>query len=230
MAHSVSLYFNRTAENTWEWHAMADGGQLMGGTEGKAQEVAKGSLNFDVKGRLLSVEQSLANTSFTNGATPNQEIFFDFGDAIDKGGSGAKGTTMYGSTNQVFENTQNGYTAGVLSDTVVDSDGIITGVFSNGENRTLGQLAIARFDATEKLSKVGQNQFIETPQSGQALVGLAKTNGRGVVQTSSLEHSNVDLAGEFVEMIRAQRGFQASAKSITTADQMLEEVVNLKRG
>lgn len=228
-AHSVSVYFNRTSDSSWEWHAMADGGQLVGGEDGKPGEVARGVLTFDALGKLQASEQQVVNSSFRGGAIPDQQLEFDFGDPTDTGASGMKGTTMYGATNQVFRNTQDGYTAGVLADTVIDSDGIITGVYSNGENRVLGQLAVARFDATEKLSKIGNNQFVETVHSGQALVGKARTNGRGAIQTRSLEHSNVDLAGEFVEMIRAQRGFQASAKSITTADSCLEEVINLKR-
>ncbi len=228
-AHSVSMYFNRTAENMWEWTAMTDGGQLADGVDGKPTTMAKGMLTFDALGKLQDSKQEMVNTTFRNGAVPQQEMYFNFGDPTSNNGTGMKGTTMYGANNQIFRNTQDGHTAGVLADTVIDSDGVITGVYSNGENRLLGQIAMARFDATEKLAKVGQNQFVETPQSGQALIGRPKSNGRGAVQTRSLEHSNVDLAAEFVEMIRAQRGFQASAKSITSADQMLEEVINLNR-
>jgi flagellar hook protein FlgE len=226
-AHSVSVYFNRTAENTWQWNAMVDGGQLSGGEDGKPMAIARGSLGFDATGKLQDSRQETLNTSFKGGAISNQELSFNFGDPISAQGTGMKGCTMYGSNNAVFRNTQDGYNAGVLADTVIDSDGMITGVYSNGENRTLGQLAMARFDATEKLSKVGQNQFVETVQSGQAIVGKAKTGGRGAIQTRSLERSNIDLAAEFVDMIRAQRGFQASAKSITTADQMLDEVIKI---
>lgn len=227
-SHSVGVYFNRTSENTWEWNAMTDGSQLSGGEEGKPSLMARGQLTFDSLGKLTNAEQQIINTSFKGGAVADQDIFFDFGDPLSQQGTGMKGTTMYGAANQVFRNNQDGFTAGVLSDTVIDSDGVLTGVYSNGENKKLGQLAMARFDATERLTKIGQNQFVETPQSGQPLIGKAKTNGRGAIQTRSLEHSNVDLAAEFVEMIRAQRGFQASAKSITTADQMLEEVISLK--
>jgi flagellar hook protein FlgE len=226
-AHSVSVYFNRTAENTWQWNAMVDGGQLQGGEDGKPAAIARGALTFDTAGKLQDSKQELVNTSFKGGAIPSQQLVFDFGDPTSTQGSGMKGCTMYGSNNAVFRNTQDGHNAGVLADTVIDSDGVITGVYSNGENRVLGQLAMARFDATEKLSKIGQNQFVETPQSGQAIVGKAKSGGRGAVQTRSLERSNVDLAAEFVDMIRAQRGFQASAKSITSADQMLDEVIKL---
>jgi flagellar hook protein FlgE len=90
-------------------------------------------------------------------------------------------------------------------------------------------MALARFEATENLIKVGANQFKETTESGQPLMGKPKTSGRGSLMTKSLEASNTDLAKEFVDMIKAQRGFQASAKSISSANEMLEEVINLRR-
>ena len=93
----------------------------------------------------------------------------------------------------------------------------------------LGQLAVARFEATERLSKFGENQFRETIDSGPALIGKPNSGGRGQIMVKSLEQSNVDIAHEFVDMIKVQRGFQASAKAITTANEMLDEVINLKR-
>ncbi|NBY20190.1 flagellar hook-basal body complex protein [bacterium] len=124
---------------------------------------------------------------------------------------------------------QDGWAAGVLSDTGIDADGVVTGIYTNGQSRVLGQLAVARFESTERLIKLGENQFRESIQSGQPLIGKPNTNGRGVVMTKSLEQSNVDLAKEFVDMIKAQRGFQASAKSVTTANEMLDEIINIKR-
>jgi flagellar hook protein FlgE len=228
-AHPVSMYFNRTAENQWEWYAMTDGSDVVGGTKGTPAAVARGTLDFDQLGRLQGSTQETLNTSFAGGAVPQQAMVFDFGDPINDLGTGQKGTTMYGATNGVFRNVQDGFTAGHLADTIVDGDGMITGVYSNGENRVLGQLAVARFDAPERLTKTGENMFIETPGSGQAEIGKAKTNGRGAIATRALEASNIDLANEFVEMIKAQRGFQASAKSISTANDMLEEIINLRR-
>jgi flagellar hook protein FlgE len=229
-SHPVSMYFNRTAENTWEWYAMTDGGDVQGGIKGTPSTVARGSLEFDQVGKLNAVTQEQVNTTFMGGAVPDQALVFDFGDSLAEQGTGQKGTTMYGATNGVFRNVQDGFTAGHLADTIVDGDGMITGVYSNGENRVLGQMAIARFEAPERLTKTGENMFLETPGSGQAEVGKAKTNGRGAIATRALEASNIDLASEFVEMIKAQRGFQASAKSISTANDMLEEIINLKRG
>lgn len=227
--HAMSVYYNRTAENTWEWYGMVDGGELAGGSAGTPSTVARGTLTFNQNGQLQGQTQEVVNSTFAGGAIPQQPMYFDFGDAIDEFGTGQRGTTMYGANSGVFRNIQDGYTAGNLADTIVDGEGLITGVYSNGENRTLGQLIMARFEAPERLTKTGENMFVETPGSGQADVGKAKTNGRGAIATRALENSNVDLASEFVEMIKAQRGFQASAKSITTANDMLDEVINMKR-
>jgi len=228
-SHPINIYFNKTGNGTWEWHAMADGAEFAGGEKGKQSEMARGTLNFDALGKLQHSDQQLVNTAFSNGAIPDQQIKFDFGDPIDDLGTGQRGTTQYGSKSSIFRNVQDGWSAGTLSDTIIDTDGTITGVYSNGQNRTLGQMALARFEATENLIKVGANQFKETTESGQALLGKPKTSGRGALMTKSLEQSNTDLAKEFVDMIKAQRGFQASAKSITSANEMLEEVINLRR-
>ncbi len=228
-AHSVSLYFNKLADGAWEWTAMTDGGNLLGGTPNQQTAIANGNLLFDQEGRLQNSEQTLVNTTFANGAIPDQSIRFDFGDPINEAGTGERGTTQYGSKNATFRNVQTGWAAGVLADTSIDADGMITGVYSNGQDRVLGQVAVARFEATERLSKLGENQFRETVESGLPLIGKPNTNGRGTLMTKSLEQSNVDLAKEFVDMIKAQRGFQASAKSITTANEMLDEVIKLQR-
>lgn len=229
-AHSVSMFFNKVNDGTWEWHAMTDGANLQGGEAGKQTAVATGTLLFDQEGKLQASDQSLLNTTFANGAIPDQQMRFNFGDPINELGSGQKGTTQYGSKNANFRNVQDGWGAGTLSDTSIDADGVITGIYSNGQNRVLGQIAVSRFEATERLAKLGENQFRETVDSGQPLIGRPNTNGRGVLITKSLEQSNVDLAKEFVDMIKAQRGFQASAKSINTANDMLDEVIKLQHG
>ncbi|NBT58717.1 flagellar hook-basal body complex protein [bacterium] len=226
-ARPLTMYYNKTAENTWEFYAMTDGGNLSDGVPGEPSVVVQGTLAFDQNGRLESVSQNVVNTNFL-GAVADQNLQFNFGDPTDQLGTGEKGTTQYGSKSAMFRNVQDGWAAGVLTDTSIDADGIVQGVYTNGQNRTLGQLGVARFEATERLSKMGDNQFRESVLSGQPLVGKPNTNGRGIVMTKSLEQSNVDLAHEFVQMIKAQRGFQASAKGVTTANEMLDEVVNLK--
>jgi len=226
-ARPLTMYYNKTAENTWEFYAMTDGGNLSDGVPGEQSVVVQGTLSFDQNGRLENVSQNIVNTNFV-GAVADQNLQFNFGDPLDQLGSGEKGTTQYGSKSAMFRNVQDGWAAGVLTDTSIDADGIVQGVYTNGQNRTLGQLGVARFEATERLSKMGDNQFRESVLSGQPLIGKPNTNGRGIVMTKSLEQSNVDLAHEFVQMIKAQRGFQASAKGVTTANEMLDEVVNLK--
>jgi flagellar hook protein FlgE len=227
--HAVSVYFNKTADSFWEWHAMADGADMAGGKAGSPVEMANGTLTFDQEGKLYSQSQNLVNTSFANGAVPNQKLEFLFGDPIDKVGTGLKGTVQYGSKNNTMRLGQDGWTAGTPVDISIDQEGLVSAFYTNGQNRTLGQLATARFDASERLKKIGENQFRETLQSGQALIGKPNSAGRGVIVNKSLELSNVDLAKEFVDMIKIQRGFQASTKSIVTANDMLEEVLNIKR-
>lgn len=227
-ALGVSVYFNKVGDGAWEFHGMTDGANLVGGETGVPTEVLQGSLLFDQEGRLQTSDQSIINSNFVNGAIPDQQLQFNFGDSIDIGGTGQKGTTQYGSKSATFRSVQDGWAAGMLADTAIDTEGNIQGVYTNGQNKVLGQVALARFEATERLGKVGENQFRETVESGQPLIGKANTNGRGVLMTNSLENSNVDLAKEFVEMIKSQRGFQASAKSITTANEMLDEIISIK--
>lgn len=228
-AQPLTLYFNKTADNVWEWHGMTDGANVTGGTPGQPTEVNFGQLTFDSLGRLQNNTQTVVNANFSNGAVPDQQLFIDFGDSLDDAGTGEKGTTQYGSKNSTFRNIQDGWSAGILSDVGIDADGVVTGIYTNGQTRTLGQLAVSRFESTERLLKLGENQFRESIQSGQPLIGKPNTNGRGVIMTKSLEQSNTDLAKEFVDMIKAQRGFQASAKSVTTANEMLDEIINIKR-
>jgi flagellar hook protein FlgE len=111
----------------------------------------------------------------------------------------------------------------------VSQEGLITGSYSNGRTRAIGQLALASFANPEGLEKAGSSYYRSTVNSGLAQLGLAGQGGRGLISTGVLEMSNVDLAAEFTNLIVAQRGFQANSRVITTSDEMLQEVVNLKR-
>ena len=125
--------------------------------------------------------------------------------------------------------SQNGYGLGYLQDYRIDRSGTIVGIFSNGTNRTLGQIALATFTNPGGLEKVGETNFIESINSGLADLGTSGVSGRGDVIAGTLELSNVDLAEEFTDMIVTQRGFQANSRTITTSDQMLQELLTLKR-
>jgi len=123
-----------------------------------------------------------------------------------------------------------GFTSGTLVTFTIGSGGDITGVYTNGQTQALGQIAMASFVNPGGLLRQGQNLFAESSASGSASVGIPGSGGRGSVTTGSLEMSNVDLAAEFTSMIEAQRGFQANGRVISTADQMLQDLVNLGRG
>jgi flagellar hook protein FlgE len=228
-SHPVSVHFNKTEDGSWDWLATTDGCHLDGGEKGKAEGIARGTLKFDNMGRLEKSEQTLLNTSFSNGAIPNQELQFNFGATLDKMEPGMEGSTQYGSKNAMFKNVQDGFSAGYLTDMSIDEDGTIKGNYTNGQLKILGQIALARFENPERLNKLGDNQFRESNPSGPASIGKPNSNGLGGLVTHSLENSNVDLSNEFVNMIKIQRGFQASAKSITTANEMLDDVINIKR-
>lgn len=124
---------------------------------------------------------------------------------------------------------KDGYGAGTLDSKYIDTTGVIVGNFTNGQTKVLGQVALATFNNPSGLNKVGDNLFTKSVNSGEAKVGTSGSGGRGTFNPGSLEMSNVDLAQEFSNMIITQRGFQANSKIITTTDQMLEELANLKR-
>jgi len=228
-AHELTVYYHKSADNTWDWHAMADGGELAGGTPGTPTEVASGDLAFTTDGKLDS-DTVTNNTIDFAGATPGQVIGFDFGTSITgDNGTGLDGTTQYASKSVPVELRQNGYAAGNVAGISIADDGRITGVFSNGQERVLGQVVTADFANINGLERTGNGLWIESQNSGQPLIGGANAGGRGSIVSGSLEQANVDLGSEFVNLIAYQRGFQANSRVITTADEMYGELVNLKR-
>lgn len=227
--HQVTTYYARTGINSWDWHAMVNGGEIAGGTEGVPFEGASGSLTFTTDGALESETQNFSNWDFV-GATAGQVVDFNFGTNITgEAGTGLDGTTSFASPSSNNGITQDGFAAGSVSGLSVNETGVITGVFSNGQRRTLGQVAVASFRSVDGLSRAGMGLWVRTEASGEALVGSAGTAGRGTITAGTLEQSNVDIGREFVDLIAYQRGFQASSKVIQTADELYGELVNLKR-
>jgi flagellar hook protein FlgE len=139
------------------------------------------------------------------------------------------GITNYAGTSTISALSQDGSAMGSLQSFTISADGILVGVFSNGLKQPLGQIAMATFNNPPGLEKVGDSQYRSTVNSGAAQLGAAGGGGRGVLLSGSLEMSNVDLAQEFTNLIIAQRGFQANSKVISTSDELLQELVNLKR-
>jgi flagellar hook protein FlgE len=228
-AHTVDVYFRKTATGSWDYHALVDGGEVTGGTPGVPEEIATGTLTFNTDGALQTNTLSAGGTADFLGATPGQALTFDFGTPIASGGTGTDGITQYGSPSNVAFQSQDGYSSGSLSGVTVDGNGVVSGIYSNGETIPFAQLGIAKFTANDGLGRAGQNLWIETPKSGEAVIGTAGAGGRASVVAGALEQSNVDIATQFVELIAHQRAFQANSKTITTADEMLQEITNLKR-
>ncbi len=160
-----------------------------------------------------------------NGEIITQNLLLDIGEV----GSYTNSTTQFAESSSTKAFRQDGYTMGYMESYNIDSKGVITGVYSNGTNRELGQIALASFINPGGLSKIGETAFTRTINSGEALIGPSGIAGKGKIVSGALEMSNVDLAEQFTNMIVTQRGFQSNSKTIQTSDQMLQEILTLKR-
>jgi len=228
-ARLVTVYYNKTANNNWDYRVMADGKDANGGQVGTMVEMAAGKLVFNDKGVLQEETESSNAFNFNQGAAQGQKIKMSWGESIAEGGTGLDASTQYGSDSAIARHNQDGATAGTLGSLSFNDDGILTAVYDNGESRQIASIAVAKFENNEGLFKVGKNLFKESRKSGQAAMGKPGESGRGEVLSKSIELSNVDIATEFVELMKAQRNFSANAKTLQTSDQMLQEVLGIKR-
>ena len=226
-ARYVTLVYNKTRDNLWEYRVLVDGLDLEGGEEGQLIEAASGRLVFNNQGLLQ--EEIEDSNSFNFKGSSNQRIDFIFGQTIEEGGDGIGASTQYGSEAQVNRISQDGYSASNLSSLTFDDGGILVAIYDNGISRKLGQVAIAKFQNNEALAKIGNNLYRSTRKSGEATMGASGTGGRGHVLSRALELSNVDIAHELVELMTAQRNFTANVKSLTTVDEMLKDILSIKR-
>jgi len=230
-AHEVNFTWTKTGVSSYDYDVTMDGGDLTGGTAGTPVSLlsATGSMTFDSDGVLLDVDGaaaddvSITTPTFANGAaalTFNWDLLNDDGTA---------NLTNYAAPSATASSSQNGFSAGILSTIVVGGDGTIQGIFSNGQTTGLARLALATFNNPGGLLKLGGNRYNLSISSGEPSVGVAGDGGRGTLAGSTLELSNVDMAAEFINMIVAQRGYQANSRMITTTDEILQESINLKR-
>ena len=220
-----------TAPNTSEWDVFAavDGVQINLPAVAPGPVDAIGTLGFNNVGKLNSVSVPFAVTDpyafaidipVTTGAvTPisTPSIKFDM-----------NGMTQFGSAFSVNSLKQDGYTSGKLSKFNTSNDGTIVGSYTNGKTSILGRVSLANFTNPNGLQSIGDNQWIETATSGPALVGTPNSGNLGALTSSAVEDSNTDLTGELVNMITAQRVYQANAQTIKTQDQVLQTLVNLR--
>lgn len=212
--HEITLTFTRTGPDTWSWAAST--------TEAGVAVTGSGTLTFDANGRVTAGGSGSIQVTYTPGTlnyAPEspQTVNLDFGSL----------TQTAGTTNLTAET--DGSSPGSFSTFSIANNGDIFGIYSNGQRRLLGRVALARFVNPGGLMHAGQNLFDLSPNSGDPQVGPPGTGGRGEIVSGVLEMSNVDLAREFTNLIMAERGFQANARVLTASDQLLQELANIKR-
>jgi flagellar hook protein FlgE len=207
-AYPATFYFTQTAATgVWDVN-MTVNGHVAGPTQ---------TLTFNSAGQVTgNGKLTWPDFTPTDGATTPQSMTFDFTQS-----------TQYGGSFGVTSITQNGFATGQLSTVSIDPTGIVSAVYTNGRSTELGQLALANFPDPQGLKQLGDTNWAETFTSGTAVAGTAGTAGFGSIQAGALESSNVDLTTELVNMITAQRAFQANAQVITTADQLSQTVISI---
>ncbi|MFN8179533.1 MAG: flagellar hook-basal body complex protein [bacterium] len=220
--HLLTMKFTKDndTDNRWTWSASVDGGTITAG--------GTGSVTFRGDGTLESfATDDGQNLSFdpTNGA--NGPVVIDFNPGTR---GGVDGITGFARESTTAITNQDGYAMGLLQSVSVDADGVLTGTFTNGTSRALAQIALANFKNSAGLEQDAGNGWVETANSGQPVLRRpGKDSDAGSISSGTLEMSNVDLAQEFTDMIVAQRGFQANARTVSVSDSMLQELVDLKR-
>lgn len=228
-AHSMDVYFRKSGPNTWEYHVTANGAEITGGTPGRKAEVATGTLTFNSSGALQAQATTAGGAVNFVGARPGQAIALNVGTPIATGGTGLDGITQFGSPSNLSAQSQDGFASGEFAGVRVDSDGVVRGVYSNGQTLAVSSLAVARFRSNDGLARAGHNLWSATRESGEAATGQSGAGGRAAIVGGTLEQSNVDITAQFVSLIAHQRSFQANSKTITTADQMQQELMNIKQ-
>ncbi|HJV88483.1 MAG TPA: flagellar hook protein FlgE [Noviherbaspirillum sp.] len=222
--HVVQTYYVKTAADKWDVYADCATAQSVNPPVPPATTPPAGfvaSVTFDFSGQIKTVAPSPSPITLTLPATNGATSPFSFNLNLT-------GSTQFGSTFSVNSLSQDGYASGRLSGFGIGNDGIITGRYTNGKTSTLGQVVLANFRNPNGLQPLGNNQWAETAGSGEALVGTPDSGSLGLIQSSATEDSNVDMTAELVNMITAQRVFQANAQTIKTQDQILQTLVNLR--
>ena len=227
--HTVSIKWAKTGttkDGGTEWNMVIqvpEPAKINYSGEGP-DNVVTGSVRFNSNGSLASFHPSTITFSANNGSQGGQSVNLNFGLGTD-----FNGLTSFDKDSSTDSISQDGYTGGTLNDIKIDETGTIIGAFTNGKSFGLAQVALASFSNNEGLQREGGNVFSQTANSGEAVIGAAGTGDKGTIAASKLEASNVDLSRALTDLIVIQRGFQANSKTITTSDEMLNTLLQLKQ-
>jgi flagellar hook protein FlgE len=223
-SHVLTLNFTKTAANSWNYTVSipaADVGQV-----GAPVVLKTGSMAFNGNGQLTTPAANISGISIGGFADGASNLTFNW-QLYDPNGAGL--VSQVAATSAASSTLQNGYPSGTLSTYSIDNTGTIQGSFTNGQTVAIGQIAMATFANLQGLSRNGSNEFLPTLSSGVANIGTANSGGRGAITGGSLEESNADIATEFSQLILAERGYEANAKTVTTFDQVTQDAINLKQ-
>jgi len=218
---AMSFYFQKAANDQWNVYATSNG-TTVGGTPAAPTPIT--TINFQSNGSgpiTPNAPVSINVPASTNAAGAQTEPIA--GLLLD-----LSGATQFGSSYGVTDLRQDGYTAGLLTTIAVEPNGVITARYSNGQSKPSGQIEVANFRNPQGLQPLGDNAWARTFASGDPVIGVPGDGNLGVLQAGALEESNIDLTGELVSMITAQRIYQANAQTIKTQDQVLQTLVNLR--
>ncbi len=212
--HLLTTYFTKTADNNWSWTTTAQSAEVVAPATTPLVVVGSGTFSFNTDGSLTApASGTLTLPAWLGGSQAGMAVTLDFN------------ATQYASDSVTVGQEQDGYSAGDLVKIAIESNGDVVGTYTNGERVSVARIGLARFANVGGLSKEGGNLYASTTASGLPSDASSSTT----MFTNSLEQSNVDMGLEFVKMITTQRGFQANSKIITTTDEMLSELINLKR-
>ncbi|MCE3037464.1 flagellar hook protein FlgE [Helicobacter sp. faydin-H20] len=223
--HMIRFEFYKTNQAEWSFRAIVpEPSEIYGASPSRPNIFEGGTVKFNSDGSLAGMNPPIIQFDPKNGADAPQRIDLAFG---KNGGFG--GLTSVDKQSETYAISQNGYQAGDLVDIRFDSNGSLLGGFSNGKTVALAQVALANFANNAGLQAIGENVFSTSGNSGDPIIGAANTGRRGSVSGSKLEMSNVDLSRSLTQLIVVQRGFQANSKAVTTSDQVLNTLLNLKQ-
>jgi flagellar hook protein FlgE len=218
ISHAATVTYTKTGANTWNYSIALPAGDATGGAN------LTGTLTFNASGDLISPAANVAGISFTglsdgaNNMTLNWNLY---------GSNNQPTVTQFAATSGASATSQDGYSSGQYTGYTIDSTGLVSAQFSNGQTAAVGQLALANVTNLEGLQILGGNNYETTVASGAASVGVAGTGGLGTIQDEALEQSNVNISTQFSDLIVAQQAYEASSKAVTTMDTISQDTINM---